>query len=150
MRALEKKAGLLAFEPRVESAPDAGGSNRSFGLLFAAIFAIIGFWPLVWRYESPRLWALIAAGLFLGISLLAPQILEPLKRWWMRLALVLARVVTPVIMGVLFVVAVWPTGLIIRAMGKDPMRLRRQQEAKSYWIVRNPPGPDPKTMTKQF
>jgi hypothetical protein len=147
---LEKKAGLLAFEPRVESASNVGGSNRSFGLLFAAIFAIIGLWPLLWRYEAPRPWALIGSGLFLGISLLAPGILEPLKRWWMLLALLLSRVMTPVIMGLLFVVAVLPTGLIIRVMGKDPMRLRRQPDAKTYWIVRNPPGPDPKTMTNQF
>jgi hypothetical protein len=147
---LERKAGLLAFEPRVESVAPTGGSNRSFGLLFAAIFALIGCWPLLWGSGAPRVWALFGSALFLAAALCVPSILQPLKRWWMRLALLLSRIVTPIVMGFLFVVGVWPTALFVRALGKDPMRLRRSPEAKTYWIARNPPGPDPKTMRNQF
>ena len=52
--------------------------------------------------------------------------------------------------GIVYYLTVVPTGLIMRALGKDPLRLRFERELPSYWIKREPPGPNPKTMNDQF
>jgi len=125
------------------------GSERTFGIVFFAVFAIMGLYPLLNGGEA-RIWALIIAGAFLLAALVAPRILRPLNRLWSRFGLLLHNVVSPVIMGLLFFVAVTPTALIMRLAGKDPLRLRFDPEARTYWIDRQPPGPEPKTMRNQF
>jgi predicted membrane metal-binding protein len=125
------------------------GSDRNFGLTFAAVFAVVGLWPLV-HGLAPRIWALVVAGVFLIAAFALPTALTPLKMLWLRLGLLLHRIVTPLIMGLIFYLAVTPTGLIMRAMGKDPLRLKRDPAAASYWIVRDPPGPPPGSMQNQF
>lgn len=131
------------------AAPVQMGSERSFGVVFAVLFAIIALWPLTGE-GAVRLWALAVAGAFLVAALVAPQLLKPLNRVWFKLGMLLHHVVTPVVMGLLFFLTVTPTGVIMRALGKDPMRLRRDPAARSYWIDRVPPGPAPETMKNQF
>jgi hypothetical protein len=125
------------------------GSDRNFGLTFAVVLGVVGLFPLV-HGLAPRLWALIPAGLFLVAAFAFPSALTPLKMAWMRLGLLLHKVMTPLIMGLIFYGAVTPTGLIMRAMGKDPLRLKRDPDAASYWIVRDPPGPPPGSIRNQF
>jgi hypothetical protein len=86
----------------------------------------------------------------LAAALLYPAALNPLNRAWLKFGLLLHKVVNPIVMGLLFYGTVLPTGLVFRALGKDILRLRRQPEADSYWIVRQPPGPAPETMKDQF
>ena len=124
-------------------------SDRGFGLVFAAVFAVIGLWPLVGG-GALRWWALAVAAAFLAVALVAPRLLGPANRLWTRFELLLHRLVSPVIAGLLFYVAVTPTGLILRLFGKDPLRLRLDASAKSYWIERRPPGPSPESMPHQF
>lgn len=124
-------------------------SDRAFGLVFAVLFALIALWPL-WRGMAPRWWSLGLAAAFLGAALLAPRALAPLNRLWFRLGLLLHAVVNPVVMALVFFTTVTPIALIMRAMGKDPLRLRRDQDARTYWIERRPPGPMPDTMPRQF
>ena len=81
------------------------------------------------------------AAMFLVAALLRPAILHPLNRLWLKFGLLLHRVVNPVIMALLFFGTVLPTGLVMRALGKDLLRLKRQPDADSYWIPRAPPGP---------
>jgi predicted membrane metal-binding protein len=125
------------------------GSDRGFGLVFAVVFALIGLWPAV-RGGDPRLWSLAIAVVFLGAALYAPDVLRPLNRVWFSFGLLLSKIVSPVIMGLLFVTTVIPTALIMRLRGGDLLRLRLEREATSYWIVRDPPGPAPDSMRKQF
>jgi len=125
------------------------GSDRNFALTFAVVLGVVGLWPLV-HGLAPRLWAVIPAALFLLAAFIAPGLLTPLKMAWMRLGLLLHKIVTPIIMGLIFYGAVTPTGLIMRAMGKDPLRLKRDPSAASYWIVRDPPGPPPGSIRNQF
>jgi hypothetical protein len=127
----------------------AGPSDRSVGLVFAAVFAIIGALPLL-AGRGPRWWSLGIALAFLALALLLPTVLAPLNRAWMRFGLLLHRVVNPVVMGLLFVLGVIPFGLGARLMGKDLLRLKLDKSAKSYWIVRQPPGPPPETMRNQY
>jgi hypothetical protein len=79
-----------------------------------------------------------------------PAPLRPLNRLWFRIGLLLHRIVTPVVMGLVFFCSVVPIGLLMRALGKDLLRLRREADAQSYWIEREPPGPARGTMKKQF
>jgi predicted membrane metal-binding protein len=125
------------------------GSDRSFGLVFAAVFAIVALLPLK-NGGEPRLWAGIAAAAFLAVALVWPKALKPLNKLWFLVGMALHHVVTPLVMGLLFFVTVTPIALLMRVAGKDPLRLRRDDAAASYWIVRNPPGPDAESMRRQF
>jgi len=124
------------------------GSERGFGIVFAVVFAGIGLYP-VWDGAPVRWWALAIAGAFLAIAALAPALLKPLNRVWFALGLLLHKVVSPLVMGLMFFAAVTPTALIMRMLGKDPLRLRFDKQAKTYWIERQP-GPAPETMRNQF
>ena len=125
-------------------------SPRSFGLTFAAVFLIIACWPLVWRFEEPRSWALAIAAVFAITPFVAPSLLHPLNWLWMRIGLLLHNIVNPILMGLIFFLAVVPIGLALRLFRKDLLRLRWDRKAESYWIVREPPGPEPGSMSRQF
>ena len=126
-----------------------GGSDRAFGLVFTVVFAIVAGWPLL-DGNPLRWWALVPAAGFLAAALIRPALLAPLNRLWTRFGLLLHRVVNPLVMGVMFFLLITPMGLALRLLGKDPMRLRRDPAAASYWIAREPPGPAPETMKQQF
>jgi predicted membrane metal-binding protein len=134
----------LTREEKIE-----GSSDRTFGLLFAAIFAGLGLWPLL-HGGAIRIWALVLGASFLLSALLWPRALSWLNRMWMRFGLLLNRIVSPVAIGVVYYLTLVPMGLVMRALGKNPLRLGFDRAAASYWIPREPPGPDPKTMNDQF
>ncbi|MEO9827677.1 MAG: SxtJ family membrane protein [Paracoccaceae bacterium] len=112
------------------------GSERSFGLVFSAVFAIVALWPLI-DGSGLRWWALAVALGFAVAGFLAPAVLRPLNMLWFRFGLLLGRILGPVVMGLIFFVAVTPTALIFRLLGKDPLRLQADENAKSYWIERD-------------
>lgn len=126
-----------------------GSSERTFGLVFAGLFAAVGLWPLLGG-GGPRLWSLGIAALFLALATLRPAALRPLNRLWLRFGLLLHKVVNPLVLGLLFYATVTPTGLLMRLAGKDPLGRRFDPAASSYWVLRDPPGPAPETMKKQF
>jgi len=125
------------------------GSDRSFGLVMAGAFALL---TALNGWHAGRIWPWTAglAAIFLVAALLRPALLNPLNRIWLKFGLLLHKIVNPVIMALLFYGTVLPTGLVMRAMGKDLLRLKREPDADSYWIVRAPPGPAPDTMKDQF
>ena len=109
-----------------------GSSDRSFGLVFAGFFAIIA-GLRAWKGEAGTLLWLGAASAFALVAVLRPAALAPANRAWLRLGLVLGRIVTPVVMLVLFAIAIVPFGLVMRLMGRDPLRLARDPQAQTYW-----------------
>jgi hypothetical protein len=126
-----------------------GSSDRSFAFVFAVFFVLVGLSPL--RAHHPvRWWAFPIAGLFLFVGILKPALLGPVNKYWTKLGLLMGRIVSPVITAVLFYAVVTPTAILFRILGKDPLRLSRDPEVRSYWIVRQPPGPAPETMANQF
>jgi len=126
-----------------------GSSDRSFGIVFTAFFVIVALWPL--RAGAPmRFWAIAVAGVFLIATLTRPAVLHPLNAAWTRFGLLLGKLVSPVVIGVLFFLVVTPIAIMARLFGKDPLRLRLEPSATSYWIERQPAGPAPDTMTNQF
>src|SRR5271169_2979149 len=120
------------------------GSDRSFGLVMAAALLVVA---LLNAWHSGRMWPWTGglAALFLAAGLFRPSVLHPLNLLWLRFGLLLQRAVSPIVMALLFYGTVLPTGLAMRMMGKDLLRLKRQPDAHSYWIVREPPGPSPET-----
>jgi hypothetical protein len=127
-----------------------GSSDRGFGLVFAGFFALLTLLKL-WRGWSPWGWAFLGlAAAFAAAAFVAPKTLAPLNRLWLKLGLVLHKVVTPLVMGLLFYGVVTPMGVAMRLMGKDFLRLKRDPGAKTYWIERQPPGPPADTMKNQF
>jgi hypothetical protein len=126
------------------------GSNRSFGLAFGFLFAILGLWPLFHRDGSPK-WGLISlSAAVLAAALLRPHWLRRLNCAWFNLGLALSRIVNPVVMGILFFGAIVPLGWYLRRKGGDLLRLKMDRRADTYWIDRVPPGPAPDSMSKQF
>jgi hypothetical protein len=124
-------------------------SNRKFGLLFAAVFLLLGLVPWL---VSGRLtaWPWIASGVFLLAALAAPKVLAPLNRLWMKFGLLLHHIVSPVVLGLMFFAMIAPMGLAMRLLGKRPIPMGFDRQRDSYWIARTPPGPDPESLRNQF
>jgi predicted membrane metal-binding protein len=126
-----------------------GGSDRSFGLTFAAIFAVLGLWPRL-HHQPIRAFWLIASIAVMAIALIKSPWLGPLNRIWTKFGGLLNRIVSPLVSALVFYAAVTPIALVMRWRGKDPLRLRIDPHVDSYWLLRVPPGPDPSTMNHQF
>ena len=124
-------------------------SDRSFGIVFTVFFAIIGLLPLL-HGRGLRLWALAVSAVFLLLALLVPASLAPANRLWTKFGMLLHHIVSPLALGILFFLVVTPIGLMMRLFGKDPLRLRLDRSASSYWIERTPPGPDADSLKNQF
>ncbi len=125
------------------------GSDRSFGLVMAAAAAIFGCLPLL-RLAPSHWWLLGVAVAFAAFTLVMPRALFPLNYAWFRFGLLLHRVISPAVIGAVFFLCVTPIGVIMRMLGKDVLSLRRRADLASYWILRDPPGPEPGTMVNQF
>ena len=125
------------------------GSDRNFGIVFAVMFMLIATLPLV-HGGAARWWALAVAAAFGAAAVLAPAVLRPLNLVWFKFGLALHHVVNPIIMGAIFFGAVTPMGMLMRALGKDQLRLKRSHESSTYWIERQRPAPTAGSMSKQF
>ena len=125
------------------------GSDRGFGLVFAGVFAIIGAVKLWHGHAVGGIWC-AAALVFLILAIARPMLLAPLNRLWLKLGLLLYKVVNPIVMALIFSLTILPTGLLMRLFRKDPLRLKRDPQAHTFWIERRPPGPAPDTMRNQF
>jgi len=113
------------------------------------VFAIIGLWPLL-DGAGARWWSLAIALGFAVAALAWPRMLAPLNRLWFKFGLLLNRIVSPLVMGLLFYLVVTPIAVAMRMAGKDPLRLKSDAQARSYWIEREPPGPSPETIKNQY
>lgn len=123
--------------------------NRHFGLLFATVFGLLALWA-AWR--SSALWVAVfvtLATLFAVLAWRAPQRLAGLNRAWMRLGAILGAIISPIVLGVMFFVLIAPVALLTRAFGRDALRLKKRA-VSSYWIERDPPGPEPESFRRQF
>jgi len=126
-----------------------GSSDRAFGLVFSTVFSIIALYPLLGG-GSIRVWSLIVAGIFLLLAISQPTVLTPANRLWTKFGELLHRIISPLALGIIFYTTVLPTGLLLRLFGKDPLRLRLDPNAQSYWIKREPPGPAAESLNNQF
>ena len=120
-------------------------SNRGFGIVFFIVFLLVAFYPLINSGEI-RIWSLTISMIFLILSLLNSKTLTPLNNIWFKFGIFLGKIISPLIMGVIFFFVVTPIGLIMRLLRKDLLNLKYNKD-KSYWIKNN--GPKSK-MKNQF
>ena len=101
-------------------------SNRSFGVVFFIFFLILSFWPLM-NGGDIRLWFLAVSIIFLILGIINSKILTPLNNLWFKFGLFLGKIVSPLVMGMIFFFVVTPTGLIMRLIGKDLLNLKKKK-----------------------
>jgi hypothetical protein len=111
---------------------------RSFGLIVGGIFSVIGLWPLVFRGESPRVWAIALGVGLIGLGIVIPWSLKQVYKAWMLIGHALGWINTRILLGVIFYGLITPMGLFLRLLGKDAMRRVLVQEALSYRVPRSP------------
>jgi hypothetical protein len=132
------------------SAPPHLPADRHFGIFFGGVFlAIAGYGHFKgWQQLAVIGWA-AGAGAFGVVALAAPNALRPLNRAWFWLGQLLGKVVSPIVLGIIFYGLITPVGVVGRRLGRDELRLNRRPVA-SYWIDRQPPGPEPDSFKHQF
>jgi len=111
-------------------------SEKSFGILFFIVFAIIGLYPLL-SFNFVRVWALVIALIFLVLGLTKPSVLKPLNTGWIKLGEILGKIIAPVVMLLVFFIVITPIGLMLRLFGKDILGLKFSEKVKTYWITRD-------------
>ena len=109
-------------------------SNKSFGIVFFIFFLAVSLYPLI-NNEEYRLWALITSLIFLIFGLFNSSILTPLNLLWFKFGMLLGKIVSPIVMALVFFIIVTPTGLIMKLFQKDLLQLKKKNK-KSYWIER--------------
>ena len=121
------------------------GSNKSFGIVFFIVFLLLGFYPLL-NDGNIRVWSLVISLIFLLLGLLNSKLLLPLNKIWFKFGILLGKIVSPLIMAIIFFLVVTPIAFIMRIIGKDLLNLKFNNK-KSYWIEKT--GPKSK-MKNQF
>ncbi len=109
-------------------------SNRSFGIVFFIVFLLLALYPLTYNGEI-RVWSAIISLIFIVLGLLNSKILSPLNKLWFKFGIFLGKMISPLIMGIIFFLVVTPIGLVMRIFGKDLLRLKKDN-SNTYWINR--------------
>ena len=111
-------------------------SNRSFGIVFFVFFFIVALYPLLHNNEIKH-WSIIISLIFLILGILDSRLLSPLNKVWFKFGLLLAKIVSPIVMAIIFFFVVTPTGIIMKLLGKDLLNLRFNNKQSSYWIEKS-------------
>ena len=125
-------------------------SNRNFGLLFAGVFALLSAYAAYQNAEAFKVYGWFVASVVVGlVAIAAPAFLTPLNKAWMKLGDLMGKVVSPLVLGVIFYVLISPVALVTRLFGRDELRLKRTH-SNTCWIDRAPPGPAGDSFKNQF
>lgn len=125
-------------------------TNRKFGFFFTAVFLLIAL-RQHWYSDSTMstLFFVVLAGSFLLVSIITPQLLTPLNKIWYHFGTLLGRIVSPVVLGLIFFLIITPIELIICLAGRDNLRLKKKS-VQTYWVDRLPPGPARDSFKNQY
>ena len=121
-------------------------SPKSFGVVFSLVFLIVSLYPLT-KSEDIRMWAIIISAIFFLLAYLAPKILDYPNKLWFKFGIFLGSIIAPIAMAIVYFSTVLPTGIIMRLLGKDLLKLKLDKNANSYWIKRSE---SPSSMRNQF
>ncbi|MBU3888962.1 SxtJ family membrane protein [Methylosinus sp. KRF6] len=138
----------MTHEALTSDRPVELGSDRSFGLVIAAALTILALAPM-WRNDSPHLWALAVAAVFAAFAIIAPKRLAALNDLWLAFGSTLHKIVNPIVMAVMFFGVLTPIATLFRLRGRDPLALRFDHAAESYWTLRGD-ADGASDMRKQF
>ena len=112
-------------------------TNKNFGLVFFVVFFLIFIEPII-RNDELRYWSLIVSIIFLILGLINSKILSPLNIIWFQFGLLIGKLVSPIIMGLVFFLVVTPTSLLLRLFGKDILKIKKKKKSeKSYWLEKS-------------
>ena len=120
-------------------------SNKSFGIVFSIFFLFISIFLFLNEYPT-YYWSLFVSIIFLVLGLMNSKILSPLNLLWFKFGILLGKIVSPVVMGIIFFVVVTPISILLKIFGKDVLNLKFNNN-KTYWIVKDGPKSN---MKKQF
>ena len=120
-------------------------SNKSFGIVFSIFFLLISVYPLL-NNDPIYYWSLFVSFVFLALGLMNSKILSPLNLLWFKFGILLGKIVSPIVMGIIFFLVVTPISIILKIFGKDVLNLKFNNN-KTYWIVKDGPKSN---MKKQF
>ena len=113
-------------------------TEKSFGVVFSIVFLLVALYPLFYSKEI-HIWAIIVSAIFLFLAYVIPNILRIPNILWFKFGMLLSYIISPIIMALVYVTTVLPTGLIMRLLGKDLLRQKLDNNAQTYWITRNEP-----------
>jgi len=113
------------------------GSNRSFGIVFFVVFLLIGLYPLI-NADGIRIWSIIISLVFLILGLTNSKILNPLNKLWFKFGILLGKIISPLVMGIIFFLVVTPIGILMKLLNKDLLNLKFNNK-ETYWIEKNEP-----------
>jgi len=124
-------------------------SNKKFGLFFSAIFVLIAAYAYFKFRIEFAVFALITSTLFAIAAFLTPKFLTPLNHLWFSLGLLLGKIVSPIVLGLIFFVLITPVSLVTRLFGRDELKIKKRT-VESYWVDRSPPGPQSASFKNQY
>jgi hypothetical protein len=127
-----------------------GNHDNKFGLFFSGVFALFSFYLFNYTANEFKAYVCLIFSVVVGlVSLVAPRLLVPFEMGWLRLGELIGKIVSPLVLGIIFFMLITPVSLLGRILGRDELRLRKAN-TDSYWIDREPPGPDGVTFKNQF
>lgn len=125
-------------------------SERSFGILFFVVFLLVAGYGWIKGFSDLVIYgSILLSFFFLLTGLFAPSVIRPLNKLWFQLGLLMGRVVSPIVLGILFFIVITPIALLMRIFGRDELKLKKRN-VNSYWVERQPHGPDPESFKNQF
>ena len=125
-------------------------SERRFGLLFVVVFGLVAGYGAYKGWSRGVLLSLVVVSFCFGLAtLVSPKTLRPLNFAWFKLGELMGKIVSPVVLGIIFYLLITPVGLVGKMFGRDELKLKRG-EAQSYWITRDPPGPSGESFKNQY
>ena len=136
---------IKMFEKKNIKKNDKFENNKSFGILFFIVFILVSIWPLK-NGEDLRIWSLLISLVFLFLGLINSKILTPLKSVWIKFGYLLGNIISPVVMGIIYFLVLTPTGIIMRLLGKDILKLNKNK-LNTYWEKKSK---NQSTMKNQF
>ena len=111
-------------------------SERNFGLVFFIVFLLIALWPIL-NNNDIRIWSLIISFVFLALGSINSKLLTPLNKLWFKFGIFLGSIIAPIIMGIVFFLVVTPTGLIMKILKKDLLKLKNNNNSNTYWLEKD-------------
>lgn len=111
-------------------------NERSFGIVFTIFFVILSIYPII-NKETINVFFLVISIIFFMITIIRPQLFYFLNKIWFKFGILLGKIVSPLVMGIIFYLTVTPTGIIMRLLGKDLLKKKLEIKEKTYWVKKN-------------
>jgi len=110
-------------------------SNQKFGYFFSAIFLILGLYLLYSKFNLISYIFFVLSVIFIIVTYIKPILLFPLNKLWMQLGFFLGKIISPIILGIIFFGLFTPYSIVMKIFRRDELNLKKFHN-KSYWVSR--------------